>query len=69
VRAVKSATVYEIGKRQYQPIIQARPDLVDELAAIMRKNMQNIHQQREAYANEDASIAIRERIWRFFFGN
>jgi hypothetical protein len=69
VRAVKSATVYEIGKRQYQPIIQARPDLVDELAAIMRKNMQNIHKQREAYANEDESIAMKERIWRFFFGS
>ncbi len=69
VRAVKSATVYEIGKRQYQPIIQARPDLVDELAAIMKKNMQNIQQQREAYASEDASLAIKERIWRFFFGS
>lgn len=69
VRARESATVYEIGKRQYQPIIKARPELVDELAAIMRKNMQNIHEQREAYANEDVSIAIKERIWRFFFGS
>jgi len=68
VRARESATVYEIGKRQYQPIIKARPELVDEMAKIMKKNMQNIREQREAYASADSSLAIRERIWRFFFG-
>lgn len=69
VRAMESATVYEIGKRQYQPIIQARPELVDELARMMRKNRQNIDAQREAYVSENESIAVKERIWRFFFGS
>lgn len=69
VRAMESAIVYEIGKRQYQPIIQARPELVDELARLMRENMQNINAQREAYANENETIAVKERIWRFFFGS
>jgi hypothetical protein len=69
VRAMRSATVYEIGKRQYQPIIEARPDLVNELAGIMKINMQNIHEQRETYASENDTIAIKDRIWRFFFGS
>lgn len=68
VRAKESATVYEIGKRQYQPIISARPELIDELAQLMTRNIKNIHEQREAYARENESTTMKERIWRFFLG-
>ena len=69
VRAMESAIVYEIGKRQYQPIIKARPELIDELAVIMEKNMRNIREQRETYIIEKESAAIKGRIRRFFFGS
>ena len=32
VRAVDGALVYEVGRRQYEPILAARPELVDALA-------------------------------------
>ncbi len=69
VRSIESATVYEIGKRQYQPIMESRPELVNELAVIMERNMQNIHGHLEAYIIEKEVSAIKGRIWRFFFGN
>lgn len=69
VRAVESAVVYEIGKRQYQPIIKNRPELIDELAAIMEINMRNIHDQFEAYSHEKEVSAIKRRIWRIFMGS
>lgn len=67
VRAMQSAVIYEIGKRQYQPIIEARPELVDELASIMKKNMRNLHAHHEAYLIEKEASAIKGRIRRFFF--
>ncbi|GAB4577909.1 MAG: hypothetical protein Fur0022_06410 [Anaerolineales bacterium] len=68
VRANESATVYEIGKRQYKPIIENRPELIDQLALIMEKNLQKIHDQREAYLVEKEASALKGRIQRFFFG-
>lgn len=68
VRALGSAVVYEIGKEQYEPIIQARPEIVDELAVIMEQHLRSIREHREAYALEKETAAIRQRIRRFFFG-
>ncbi|NUM43999.1 MAG: cyclic nucleotide-binding domain-containing protein [Anaerolineales bacterium] len=68
VRALESAIVYEIGKRQYKPIIENRPELIDQLAAIMERNLQKIHEQREAYIIEKEASALKGRIQKFFFG-
>ena len=33
VRAIDGAVVYEVGRRQYEPILAGRPELVDALDA------------------------------------
>jgi CRP-like cAMP-binding protein len=68
VRAISSATVYEIGRRQYEPLLRSRPQLIDELAAVV--------QQRVRAANGDSSAseaaherrALRARIGRLLVG-
>ncbi len=68
VRAVDGAVVYEIGKQQYEPIIQARPALVDELAAIMEGHLRSNRGQQATATGDKKSAAMARRIRRFFFG-
>ena len=68
VRALEEAVVYEIGKQQYAPIIQARPALIDELAIIMARHLENIDYQREAHDREKLQASLGQRISRFFLG-
>jgi CRP-like cAMP-binding protein len=69
VRAIEGAVVYEIGKHQYEPIIRARPQLVEELSAIMEKRIEDIRKHREAYEAGLETSSLSQRIRRFFFGN
>lgn len=75
VRASDGAVVYEIGKRQYEPILRERPSIIDELAAVMERNLQNIRQARDAYQVahkpeiEKETAALGQRIRSFFFGS
>ncbi len=69
VRAVDGAIVYEIGKQQYEPIIKARPAIVDQLTMIMEEHLRNIHTQQNGDNSSKESAAIRQRIRRFFFGD
>lgn len=71
VRAKEGAVVFEIGKRQYSPIVQARPAIVEELVAVMERNLENIRQHRQAHNsinNVDMS-ALGQRIWRYLLGS
>ena len=68
VRAVDGAVVFEIGKKQYEPIIKARPAIVDELTVVMERHLRSIRDHREAYDIEKESTAMGRRIRRFFFG-
>lgn len=68
VRALDGAVVYEIGKQQYAPLIHARPALVDELAAVMARHMENIGKQRAAYDREQSRATLSKRIRQFIFG-
>ena len=69
VRAIEGAVVYEIGKRQYEPIIRARPQLVEELSAIMEKRVEDTRKHREAYEAGPETLNLSQRIRRFFFGS
>ena len=69
VRAIESAVVYEIGKHQYEPIIRARPELVEELGAIMEKHIESMRQHRESYEAGLETLNFSQRIRRFFFGS
>jgi hypothetical protein len=65
VRAVDGATVYEIGRRQYEPVLRSRPQLLDDLASIVE---QRLRAQSERPSEGDAERrrkAWRERIGAF----
>src|SRR5918999_5755860 len=51
VRAIEGAVVYEIGARQYGPCLRRHPELVAELAAIMRARLD---ERRETLLTYDA---------------
>jgi len=55
VRAVEGAVVYEIGVKQYAPVLQEHPDLIDVLARLMAKRLD------ERRARLDARAAAREQ--------
>ena len=54
VRAVEGAVVYEIGPRQYEPLLAARPALVDALERAME---QRLRAQGEVLERVDADRA------------
>ncbi len=69
VRAITGATVLEIGRPQYEPLLRARPALVDELVAVVEVRLR--HRARALSASYDAERergAIRERIRRALLG-
>lgn len=66
--AAEGGTVYEIGKKQYEPIIQARPELVDELVRLMEEHVQRIREESASYNAAYTTTDLRHRIWYFFFG-
>jgi CRP-like cAMP-binding protein len=68
VRALETAVVYEIGKTQFEPIIRARPDIVEGLAVIMERHLRNIREHREDYEVDRETATISRRIKRLFFG-
>jgi CRP-like cAMP-binding protein len=69
VRAVDSAMVYEIGNMQYEPILRARPSLIEELACLMEERLRANRAQSAEYDSRQEVKAISERIRRFFFAN
>ncbi len=66
VRSVEETVVYEIGKQQYQPLLVAHPEWLDELAKVMEERLA----RREIRISEvgNSSTSLRERIRRNFFG-
>jgi hypothetical protein len=69
VRATgEGAVVYEIGKLQFEPIIHARPQLVEELCALMEKHRESTRRHRESYEAGLEHVNSNERIKRFLFG-
>jgi CRP-like cAMP-binding protein len=67
VRAADAALVYEIGWRQYEPLLRAHPDWIDELAEIMEQRLRERHAKLEAYEVRGRQ-EIARRIRRRFFG-
>ncbi|HVF74975.1 MAG TPA: cyclic nucleotide-binding domain-containing protein [Acidimicrobiales bacterium] len=69
VRAVGGALVLEIGFRQYQPLLQAHPEWLDELATIMEERLQRREVRLAAHDAARTGGPLRERIRRRFFGS
>lgn len=65
VRAIDGATVFEIGKQQYEAIVRSQPELVQKLAEIMESRVElnkKIKQEKNPKKTN-----YRQRIWHFFF--
>jgi CRP-like cAMP-binding protein len=65
VRAVDGATVYEIARQQYEPLLRSRPSLLDDLALIVEERLRATVGQRARYDIEHQRKAWRERIGHF----
>jgi signal-transduction protein with cAMP-binding, CBS, and nucleotidyltransferase domain len=59
VRAVEGALVYELGRRQFEPILAARPELVDALEETMERRLRAQGETLERY---DAKGFARWRL-------
>lgn len=68
VRAVRHAVVLEVHKTHLQPILQGRPQLLEELASLMEERLaQNDNAQNKQNAPQQQA-SLRERIRNFFWG-
>jgi CRP-like cAMP-binding protein len=67
VRAADAALVYEIGWRQYAPLLRAHPEWIDQLAAIMEQRLRERRASLAAYEDGERQD-IGHRIVRRFFG-
>jgi CRP-like cAMP-binding protein len=67
VRALDGAVVYEIGTRQYSPLLVDHPELLDVLSDLMVKRMRDRRERLDAY-DAPATIAARIRATLFAAG-
>ena len=67
VRALEGGVVYEIGKSDFQKIVQARPQIVDDLEAMMAKHVENVRRHRERYEAWPDAPSLGARLRRFLF--
>jgi CRP-like cAMP-binding protein len=68
VRAADTALVYEIGWRQYAPLLRAHPEWIDELAGIMELRLRERLASLEAYEVRERQAIGRGIVERFFAG-
>jgi hypothetical protein len=63
---VDETLVYEIGRQQYEPLLRAHPEWLEELATVMEERLAR---RAVRLAEEDAKgQPLIERIRRSFFG-
>jgi CRP-like cAMP-binding protein len=67
VRAIDGATVYEISRRQYEPLLRSRPQLLDDLAAMVEQRLKAQSGQPSEGDAESRREMWRERIGGFMF--
>jgi CRP-like cAMP-binding protein len=66
VRAADTALVYEIGWRQYAPLLRAHPEWIDELAAMMELRLRERRASLEAYEARERQAIGRRIVQRYF---
>ena len=67
VRSVDESVVFEISRAQYEPLLLAHPEWLDELAAIMQQRLVR-RQARLAVQDTASHQTLLARITRNFFG-
>ena len=68
VRALDGALVYELGRRQYEPLLRAHREWVDELAEIMERRLRERREDLDAYDAGAERLELGRRVLRHFFG-
>jgi CRP-like cAMP-binding protein len=68
VRSVDEAVIYEIGKDAFRHIVDARPAIIDELAALMDQRQRATQRRAELHAARQKVSALAHRIRGFLFG-
>lgn len=58
--------MFEIGRQQYEPLLRAHPEWLDELALIMEERLARRH-ERDARLEAVAAESLSDRIRRNFF--
>ena len=66
VRAADAALVYEIGWRQYEPLLRAHPEWIDELAQIMEQRLRERRTSLDAYEVRKRHEIAHHIVQRFF---
>ena len=64
MRALDGAVIYEIGRRQYEPILAARPELVDALERAMEERLRAQGEVLERHDADQARAGFTRRIRR-----
>jgi len=67
VRSVDESLVFEIGREQYEPLLRAHPEWLEELAVIMEERLAR-RQVRRAELDSGSPQTLLARISRNFFG-
>ncbi len=67
VRSVDESLVLEIGREQYEPLLRAHPEWLEELAVIMEERLAR-RQVRSAELDGGSRQTLLTRITRNFFG-
>ena len=62
VRAIEGAVVYEIGECQYGPCLRRHPELLADLAAMMRERLAERREVLDRYDAESESVDLIGRI-------
>jgi CRP-like cAMP-binding protein len=62
VRALDGAVIYEIGRRQYEPLLAARPELVDALEQSMQERLQSQGELLERHDRGRGGLMRRLRL-------
>jgi CRP-like cAMP-binding protein len=69
VRAIEGAVVYEIGPRQYEPLLELRPKLADDLAREMHERLRARGELLAGADPDQQRAAIKQRLLRFLGGD
>jgi hypothetical protein len=64
---VDESLVFEIGREQYEPLLLAHPEWLEELAAIMQERLIR-RQARLAAPDSGSPQTLLARLTRNFFG-
>jgi len=68
VRSIDEAVVYEIGRDAFRRVVEARPAIVDDLAALMEQRQRANERRAEVHVARQRVTDLSHRIRGFLFG-